>query len=59
MNTNYDETLSWLKKEFLYSNHRKYYKYLDEWINNLTENQIIAFEKQRLGQIDKSKVVKD
>lgn len=28
-----------------------------EWLNNLTDAQIEGFEKQRIGQIDKSKCV--
>lgn len=35
----------------------KYRKYADEWLNNLTDAQIEGFEKQRIGQIDKSKCV--
>ena len=28
-----------------------------EWLNNLTDAQIEGFERQRIGQIDKSKCV--
>lgn len=40
----------YLTKRFLYNNHRKYHKYLDEWINNLTQEQIWYFiqEKDRI-----------
>lgn len=49
-------TLSWLENEFKKSNHKKYRKYCQEWISNLTENQIEGFERQRISQITKSKV---
>lgn len=49
-------TIEWLEKEFNLCNHKKYHKYCQEWISNLTENQIEGFEKQRISQIDKSKI---
>nr|UVX47266.1 MAG: AdoMet dependent proline di-methyltransferase [Bacteriophage sp.] len=42
---------------FYKCNHAKYRKYADEWLNNLTDAQIEGFERQRIGQIDKSKCV--
>lgn len=50
-------TLEWLRLEFYKCNHAKYRKYADEWLNNLTDAQIEGFERQRIGQIDKSKCV--
>ena len=52
-----DITIEWLRFEFYKCNHAKYRKYADEWLNNLTDAQIEGFEKQRIGQIDKSKCV--
>lgn len=52
-----DITLEWLRLEFNKCNHAKYRKYADEWLNNLTDAQIDGFERQRIGQIDKSKCV--
>jgi len=55
MAINKNVTLEWLKKEFLYCNHSKYCKYVDEWLSNLTMAQIEGFELQRIGQETKSK----
>lgn len=35
---------------FKHNNHNKYMKYMQEWINNITENQLNYFklEKERL-----------
>lgn len=40
----------YLIKRFITNNHRKYHKYVNEWISNLTENQLAYFqlEKQRI-----------
>lgn len=54
---NKEITLEWLRLEFNKCNHAKYRKYDDEWLNNLTDAQIEGFERQRIGQIDKSKCV--
>lgn len=54
---NKEITLEWLRLEFYKCNHAKYREYADEWLNNLTDAQIEGFEKQRIGQIDKSKCV--
>ena len=54
---NKEITLEWLRLEFDKCNHAKYRKYADEWLNNLTDAQIEGFERQRIGQIDKSKCV--
>ena len=45
----------WLRVEFNNSNLSKYRKYFEEWISNLTDNQIIGFEEQRIGKITKNK----
>lgn len=47
---------NWLKKEFEFNNHKKYHKYFQEWVNNLSETQIFYFEKQRLSVINKTMV---
>ena len=46
----------WLKFEFIHSNHPKYHKYCDLWLSNLTMGQLIGFENQRIGRINKSKI---
>jgi hypothetical protein len=42
---------SYLIYRFKYNNHNKYLKYMNNWINNVTENQLQYFklEKERLG----------
>ena len=52
----YPKLYGWLQKEFYYSNHPKYKKYFEEWISNITIDQVDGFEKQMIGQIEKSKV---
>ena len=47
----------WLRVEFYKSNIPKYAKYFDEWVNNITENQIDGFEQQRIGQLTKNKCI--
>jgi hypothetical protein len=37
----------WLKSEWKLSNHVKYQKYFEEWVKNLTDDQISGFEKMR------------
>ena len=49
------ELLNWLEHEFFKSNHPKYHKYFQEWIANVTQDQIEGFEKQRIGQITQNK----
>ena len=51
-----NELLLWLEKEFKYSNHKKYHKYFNEWVNNITESQVDGFNKQMIGQLTSSKV---
>lgn len=38
---------NWLKEEWKTSNHKKYQKYFEEWVSNLTESQILGFNKMR------------
>lgn len=33
--------------------HTKYLKYIDEWISNVTDNQLIYFEKEMNHLIDR------
>ena len=37
----------YLTQRFLKNNHPKYFKYCEEWISNVTENQIEYFIKER------------
>lgn len=39
----------WLKSEWKDCNHVKYQKYFDEWIKNLTNDQILGFDKMRIA----------
>ena len=50
------ELFSWLEKEFRIANHTKYHKYFDEWIKNISNNQIEGFNNQMIGQLTNSKV---
>lgn len=43
------ELYDWLQYEWKISNHVKYQKYFTEWVNNLTINQILGFDKMRLA----------
>jgi hypothetical protein len=36
----------WLDFRFRYDNHKKYHKFFDEWINNVTKNQLDGFNNQ-------------
>lgn len=47
----------WLKRMWYRDNHKKYHKYFDEWISNVTNIQIDYFEKQRKSLIDGSKII--
>lgn len=37
----------WLKEQWKRDNHVKYQKYFEEWFQNITENQIQYFIKQK------------
>ena len=39
----------YLWKEFRYNVHSKYYKFFEEWYNNLTDNQIIYYTAYSMG----------
>ena len=36
----------YLKMRFLKNNHPKYHKYMNEWINNITDIQLYYFKKE-------------
>jgi hypothetical protein len=35
-----------LKKHFKYNNHKKYYKYFDVWITNVTYEQLYNYDSK-------------
>lgn len=37
----------WLRNQWRFCNHSKYQKYFDLWYNNITNDQLAGFEKQR------------
>jgi len=39
------ELRQYLEKEWRYNNLKKYQKYFNEWVENLTDNQIHYFKK--------------
>ncbi len=39
------ELLEWLRFRFYRDNHVKYRKYFDEWVENVTEDQLVGFKK--------------
>lgn len=40
-----DHLYKWLHETWVRHNHTKYRKYFEEWIKNLTEDQISGFSK--------------
>jgi hypothetical protein len=40
-----EELYNWLEKMFMFSNIPKYRKYFKEWIDNITEDQVIGFRR--------------
>lgn len=38
------ELYLWLKDQYLKSNIKKYHKYFEEWVANLTPIQVLGFE---------------
>ena len=47
------ELYDWLQFRWRNDNHTKYHKYFDDWVNNVTEDQIDGFNKQlnsKIGQ---------
>jgi hypothetical protein len=39
------ELYVWLEEVFYKDNHKKYHKYFEEWVINITEHQIQSFSK--------------
>lgn len=39
-----DKLYQYLKEHWKRNNHKKYQKYFEQWVNNLTEAQIIGFK---------------
>jgi hypothetical protein len=37
----------WLEQEWKISNHKKYKKYFNEWVENITPGQVKGFNKMR------------
>lgn len=37
----------WLKHEWEISNHAKYKKYFQEWLDNLTHEQLLGFNRMK------------
>lgn len=46
----------YLRERFYRNNHAKYRKYFDEWISNITENQLFYFEKERISIKNQEKI---
>ena len=38
-----DKLKEYLRKEFIYNTVPKYYKYFEEWFNNLTKSQLVYY----------------
>ena len=38
---------------YYHSNLKKYHKYFNEWVKNLTPNQLNGFDKQRISILNK------
>ncbi len=45
-----EELYDWFKREWIYSNIKKYHKYFKIWIKNITESQILGFKEQMIRQ---------
>lgn len=43
------ELYDWLKFIFYRDNHKKYHKYFNEWVKNLTPHQEFYFMKQKIS----------
>lgn len=50
---------AWIEQQFYLSNVKKYHKYFNTWIKNITPDQIDGFNQQRIGMRDKSKVYRE
>jgi hypothetical protein len=42
-----EDLYNWLEKMFMFSNIPKYRKYFKEWVDNITGEQIVGFERMR------------
>ena len=47
------ELYNWLESRWRYDNHNKYQHLFSEWIMNITEGQIIGYNKQMYNDINK------
>jgi len=43
------ELKEYLLHEWKFNNHTKYLKYFEDWIVNVTENQIVFYSAYRIG----------
>lgn len=41
------EMYAYLQQRFYRNNHAKYRKYFEEWVQNVTEEQLMYFEKEK------------
>lgn len=41
------EMYTYLQQSFYRNNHAKYRKYFEEWVRNVTEEQLMYFEKEK------------
>lgn len=41
------EMYTYLQQRFYRNNHAKYRKYFEEWVSNVTETQLMYFEKEK------------
>lgn len=41
------EMYTYLQQRFYKNNHNKYSKYFEEWVQNVTETQLMYFEKEK------------
>jgi hypothetical protein len=44
---------NWLQQQFYYSNHTKYRKYFEEWISNITPDQVDGYRNQMNAKLQK------
>lgn len=43
------EMYTYLQQRFYRNNHVKYRKYFEEWVQNVTETQLMYFEKEKFN----------
>lgn len=46
-----DILYEWLSYQWKISNHSKYQHYFEQWVINLTDAQIVGFEKMRVTKL--------